>query len=314
MILYAGSQSDGLRPTLYDFLVHRALDFFESEKYYLTKPAFKFYLDAKEDFSDAKSFVARKIQAKDSLATEFRTLMLFQDALAFHLNDKDPKALIDLDLRRLRYARSKSILNDKNLLYLERLEALKEQYKDNEASAEITFYIATYYNEQGNKYKPSPTEEYRWDIKKAYDICQEVIKKFPNSYGASHCKALANTIQYKNISLNIEKINPIGKSVLALLSYKNINKIYLKAIPVTQAQYEGFTNKYGDKQIDYLNALPSTYKWSLDLKNEGDYQNHSTEFEIPALANGRYIIAVSHNEKFTYLPMLSHLAKFLFLI
>ena len=150
-ILYDSRHVEGLRPTLYDFLVHRALDFFESEKYYLTKPAYKFYLDSKNYFGTAQQFIALKLEAKDSLATEFQALRLYQDALTFHVNDKDARAFIDLELRRLRYVLSKSILNDKNLLYLERLEALHKTYKEQDVAAEIAFQIATYYNNEGNK-------------------------------------------------------------------------------------------------------------------------------------------------------------------
>ena len=39
----------------------------------------------------------------------------------------------------------------------------------------------------------------------------------------------------------------------------------------------------------------------VKLKNEGDFQNHSLEFSVPALKNGRYILAASANEEFSYL-------------
>ncbi|BDS11025.1 alpha-2-macroglobulin family protein [Aureispira anguillae] len=299
-ITYNASNVEGLRPTLFDFLVHRALDFFESEKYYLSQPAFKFYLDSKDYFADAQTFIAQELTAKDSLATEFQSLRLYQEATAFHLQDQDPSALVDLELRRLQYVFNKSILADKNLLYLQRLEALHTQYKEHEVAAEIAHKIAIYYNDQGNKYQPSPTDQYRWDIKKAYEICETAIKKHPKSYGASHCKALMQSIQHKDISLTVEKINPIDQPILSLLSYKNLDKIYFKAIPVTRNQYETFHEKYGKKKTAYLNRLTSTYKWSLNLKNEGDYQAHSIEFEIPKLPNGHYIIVASANSEFSY--------------
>ncbi|MBL4650755.1 MAG: alpha-2-macroglobulin, partial [Aureispira sp.] len=260
----------------------------------------QFYLDSKDYFAEAKYFITKPLEAQDSLATQFQALRLYQDALAFHINDKDPRAFVDLDLRRLRYVTNKSILNDKHLLCLERLEALHQRYKKQDVAAEIAFRIARYYNKEGNKYQPSPTEQYRWDIKKAYEICQEAVEKQPKSYGASHCKALMATIQQKNMSLRVEKINAIDAPILALLNYKNLQKIYFRAIPLNKALYAAFNEKYGNKRAAYLRNLYSTYKWSLDLKDEGDYQNHSLEFEIPKLPNGRYIIASSSNEDFSY--------------
>ena len=297
-ITQQGTNVEGLRPTLYDFLLHRALDFAMSDKYYLTKPAYKFYLDSEEDFADAAQFSKRSLVAQDSLSAKFKALVLFQKGLDFHLSE--PRALIDLDLKRLEFVRNNSIRNDKDLLYLARLEALYKKYKDQAISTEIAHKIALYYNRQGQKYQPSPTEQYRWDIKKAYEICQKAIKAFPKSYGASHCQALMSSIQQKSLSLNIEKINAIDAPILALLDYKNLKKVYFRAIPISKTQYATFNEKYGDKKAAYLASLPSTYKWSLDLKDEGDYQNHSIEFEIPKLSNGRYIIASSNNEDFSY--------------
>ena len=294
-----GMNAEGLRPTLYDFLVHRALDFFISDMYYLTKPAYKFYLDNNADFADAKSFAARKLVARDSLSAQFQALLLFQKGLAFHESDDDPKAWINLDLKRLDFVRSKSILNDKDLLYLERLEALYKKYEANEVAAEIAYKIALHYNEQGSKYQPSPTDQYRWDIKKAYELCEKAVQKFPKSYGASHCEALMNTIKNKSIRLNTEKINSIQKPILGLITYKNLNKVYFKAIPVTKEQYASFNSKYGKDRVAFLNTLSGAYKWSIDLKDEGDFQMHSVEFAIPSLKNGRYILVSSDNEAFT---------------
>jgi len=299
-ITYNGRNVKGLRPTLYDFLVHRALDFFISDKYYLTKPAYKFYLESELDFADAKAFANRDMVARDSLSSQFQSLILFQKALLFHADDEDPTAFLDLDLKRLNFVKSKSILVNKDELYLKQLEALKKQFESSPASAEITHKIAYHYYTQGLKYKPSPTEQYRWDIKKAYELCKDAAEKHPKSYGASHCKALMNTIMNKTISLKTEKVSSINSPILSLATYRNINKIYLKAIPVTKAQYQNFSSKYGEARMKFLNGLAGAYKWSEELKNEGDYQIHSVEVAVPELKNGRYILAASADEKFSY--------------
>ncbi|WP_052599596.1 alpha-2-macroglobulin [Aureispira sp. CCB-QB1] len=297
-ITQQGANVEGLRPTLYDFLLHRALDFHQSDKYYLTKPAYKFYLDSEEDFAGAAEFSKRSLTAKDSLSANFQALILFQKGLAFHLDN--PRALIDLDLKRLEFVKNKSIRNDKEILYIERLEALFKKHKDQAISTEIAYKIAMHYHRQGQKYQPSPTEQYRWDIKKAYEICEKAVKAFPSSYGASHCKNLMATIKSKSISLNVEKVNPINQPTLGLITYKNLSKLYFRAIPITKAQYDAFNSKYGKARAAYLKNLSGAYKWSNELKDEGDYQQHSVEFSIPKLRNGRYLIAASANEDFSY--------------
>ncbi|MCH2021184.1 MAG: MG2 domain-containing protein [Saprospiraceae bacterium] len=300
-LIYSGRDVEGLRPTLYDFLVHRALDFFISDRHYMTKPAYRFYLDSESDFADGRTFINRNIIAKDSISSSFQTLILLQKTLAFHIDDKDPKAYINLELKRMEFVKNNSILTNKNELYLNRLKKLEAQYKDHEASTELSHKIALYYFNQGNKYQPSSNKEFRWDLKKAIAICEKSINKFPESFGTSHCKALKKQIENQSLELKVEKVNSINKPILSLLSYKNLDHVYLKAIPVTKAQLNTFNSKYSEAKIKYLNSLSKSYKWSEKLKNEGDFQKHSLEFGVPALKNGQYILAASTNEAFSYL-------------
>ncbi|MCP4439877.1 MAG: alpha-2-macroglobulin [Aureispira sp.] len=292
--------AEGLMPTLYDFLMHRAINFFMSEKYYLTKPAYKFYIEQPEAIADAKTFIGHTFTAKDSLSSKFQTLQLFQELTKFHLDDKDPRAFIYTELRRLKYVKDKAILSGKNELYLERLEALQEEFKKNDIAAEIGHTIATYYHHQGNKYKPSPTQQYRWDIKTAYELCEKIIKQYPKSYGASHCKVLMNTIEQKDIHINVEKVNPTDKHLLALLSYKNLKKVHVRVVKMNENQYRTFNEKYNEHKVTYFNSFSPAHKWSLDIPEEGDFQNHSLEFQIPKLQTGRYVVAISDNSKFPY--------------
>jgi len=95
------NNTKGLRPTVYDLLAHRALDFFSTEQYYLTKPAYKFYLDNELDFAPISTFVNRKLVAKDSLSGAFQTLEVFQKLLRFHQKSGNTAALNHTNLRRI---------------------------------------------------------------------------------------------------------------------------------------------------------------------------------------------------------------------
>ena len=298
-IVYNGRDIEDLRPTLYDFLAQRALDFFISDKYYLTKPAYKFYLESEMDFADGGSFVKRKLQAKDSLSASFQALVCFQKLLSFHMGDEDPAAYIDVELKRLNFVKTKSILEDKQALYLKSLEELKERYKKYPSSAEISHKIALYYNQKGQSYSPLNGEKNRWEIKQAYEICEATVEKFPESFGAWNCKALMNNIKSRTMKVRTEKVNSIDLPMLGLISYKNLDKIYLKAIPVNKEQYTVFSKKYNHEKIRYLNKLKGAFKWSQKLIDEGDYQKHHAEFSIPALKNGQYILVVSADEEFS---------------
>ena len=55
-----------LRPTLYDLLAHRALDYFKNDERDITKPAFAFEIDDASAFDPAPGFIRQKFANKDS--------------------------------------------------------------------------------------------------------------------------------------------------------------------------------------------------------------------------------------------------------
>ena len=102
ILLTEGRNDEGLRPTLFDFLAHRAIDFFMNERTYVTQPAYKFYIDDVKAFVPAAEFVNWKIETQDSNSWKLQTLLLFQDLLRFRLSEKmkQSPSLLDADLKR----------------------------------------------------------------------------------------------------------------------------------------------------------------------------------------------------------------------
>ncbi len=283
-----------LRPTLYDFLAYRAIDFFESERSYLTKPAYKFYADDPADFAASDIFAKRKLVARDSLSTVFQAMVIYQKLLAFHANDKDKSAYIHADLSRIQYIHSKSILTNKDELYLSYLQTLAKQQAGKPVEAEINYYIALQYKAKGNTYNPQKGEANRYQLKEALELCARMHTKYPNTYGGNACYNLMKNIEAKAFDIKLEKINPINTDFLGLLSYQNLTKVYFRAIPVTAAQIDKYNENYNEDRIKYLRSLSSTDKWSVDLLDTKDYQTHTTEFMIPKLKAGMYIIVGSN--------------------
>src|SRR6478735_798519 len=65
-----------LRPTLYDLLAHRALDYFKSDERDIDKPAYAFEIDQASAFDPATNFIAKKIITKDSLYLKHKALLV----------------------------------------------------------------------------------------------------------------------------------------------------------------------------------------------------------------------------------------------
>jgi hypothetical protein len=79
-----------LRPTLYDLLVFTALPYFSSDERNIKKPAYAFEINTASAFDPAADFIHRKFETKDSTSLEFYALQLYQQVIAFHINDPQP--------------------------------------------------------------------------------------------------------------------------------------------------------------------------------------------------------------------------------
>ncbi|HEY4799570.1 MAG TPA: hypothetical protein VII99_10880, partial [Bacteroidia bacterium] len=291
-----------LRPSLYDFLAHRAVDFYMNEEPNIIKPAYKFELNSESYFWSYNDFAKLRIETKDSLSLKFYAIKIFQDLIAFHgSSSSDAEALIDVDMKRLKFVRSKSIVETKDSLYLEALQNLEKKFISSPASAEISYEIAQAHNEKGNKFSPLASDENKWEKKTALAICEDAIKRFPESFGANNCKYLQSLIKTKSLSFNVEEANLPNKPFRARVQYANVNKIYLRIVKEDADRFnKDIENLYGEKLIKKFLSEEVVKEWSVDLPGDGDYQSHSVEIKIPELLLGHYVILAGTDPKFSY--------------
>ncbi len=291
-----------MRPTLYDFLAHRAVDFFMNEEPGLVSPVNRFELDMDMFFEPYDKFMQEKIATADSFSLIYYASTIYQELLKFHAADADPKILIDNDLKRLKFVHQKSINPDKDTLYVSALENLNKKFGSFPASSEVTYDIANYYYQQGSTYPTNKDENTRWLLKKAYEMCKNPIDKFPDAFGTKNCQFLQGKISEKSLLLTTEEINTPNKPFRGLLTYKNLNQVYVRICKVNYEWNDHLTeedNYYGDKLVkQYLKLSPMT-QFTVDLTNPNDYQNHTTEIKMPETGPGFYIVLVGTDKNFS---------------
>ncbi len=299
-ILRGGKNVDNLRPTLYDFLANRALDFLMNEQNYLTEPVYKFYIDQVEAFGEVKDFSSFNFQTKDSSSAKYQTVLLFQKMISHHLNDTMPDALIDVDLKRLRFVRQNGVMDGKDEMYLKELENLATKYDDYEASTEVQYWMASYYLNKGNQYQPNPDDTGKFDFKIAHEICEKAIQKSKDSYGGKQCQNLQIQIERKNLRVQMEQVNLPNEPMLASISYKNINKVYGKIIRLEEKDRRKMQGmQYENTLIPFLNEIKPIKTWTHDLPQVGDYRDHVVEIKVEAMPLGFYLVMIADNEEFT---------------
>lgn len=290
------------RPTLYDFLAHRALTFFMGQEPDISRPANRFtvnediYLKAYPEFlnADIKN-------PSDSLETKYYALKLMQDVIRFHQNDNNPDALIDVELLRLDYVHNHSQNTKKDTLYFNSLKGLETKFSSSPRVTEIDHRMANWYLQKANQYNPLTGDSYKWYKKTAKEICLAAIKKFPESYGAKECQNTIYSIEAKTMNLVVEEVNEPNKPFRAMVATTNINKMYFKIVKTSHLELRKFyRNLYSEKLYHKFNTLPIVKTFEQEIPNDGDYQSHNLEIKMPELAAGYYVILSSLNPDFKY--------------
>ncbi len=306
-ILNTYTDSKKYRPTLYDFLLHNALDFYKSPETGITKPAYAFTINNVNYLKEYTSFSSLMIQPQDSLSLQGNALILYQNLLKFHSRDTEPDALTEVNIERLKFVYENAVFNDKQSIFLKALQTEKEKINDKIASALYDFEIANLYKEQATSYLPKENEIHRWKLKEALDICNAVIKKFPDSRGANKCTSLKRQILHPEINIKTEKYLPISTPGRLLISYKNLDKLYLRALKINRKQLKSLNKLYQtNDQIKFLNSLKVNQTWESKIKNESDYQTHTTEVLLPELEQGSYLIIATVKEELSQDTLFSY--------
>ena len=295
-ITIPGKYDEGLRPTLYDFLAHRTLDYFSNERSYLTEPVYKFFINNPLAYAPARQFINWKIETRDTSSLKYQAILIIQEIMAHHINDADPTALIDADLARLAFIHNEAVVDNKNILYINTLEDLRVRYADLPAYAEISFQLASHYFNNSSDYKQGGDQTFKWDWRKALEICDEVISRFPNSYGARFCVSLKKDIEAKSFSVQTEEVNLPGKPILAKINYRSIGQVYFKVFKISEQQRKDLLQLNSNDYYVLFANQKEVLQWSESLPLDGDYREHSTEFKIDKLPLGYYILAASEKE------------------
>ncbi len=292
----------GLRPTLYDFLAHRALDYYKNDESGLALPSEEFTLTDSKYFQPADSFTKLSISAADSLSLKYQALLLYQDLIRFHLSDRDPAALVDVDLDRLEFVYNNYSETEPEKLYESALRLEQSRYKEHPISTFATYKLALLINELGTQYNPAVSEDYRWYYKDALEICEQGLKAHPGSYGSIACQALKEQIQEPVLLLTAENINLPGQPIKVLLEAQNLAqaqvRIYRLPFPVQEEDYDyQFNNWRWDdkKQLEKILKQKPLWSKTFPLSDEGDYRLHSREVALDGRSFGHYLILASHD-------------------
>jgi hypothetical protein len=294
-----------LRPTLYDLLAHRALGYYKSGESMITRPENQFELIDPAAFAPAEVFMKHEFHTTDSTSLQYKALVLLQDLMRLHAGEKT--ALLDLDLQRTAYVNEVAVLPEKQVSYLALLTMQEKAYTGEKEVTQVIAQLASFYYQESaskeavtvNGMTPSQA------AKKAKELAEKGLALAPGSIGSAQCADLLTNITRKELQLQTELVNLPGMPFRSLVTYRNTDKIYLRAVRIDEAfrsslraaqrDYRDTTNRYWRLMLD----KQPVKSWEQSLPGTDDFREHAAEIKVDALPLGMYMILASVNKTFS---------------
>ncbi|MAE08216.1 MAG: hypothetical protein CL661_05600 [Bacteroidetes bacterium] len=295
ILLQGDSSNFTLWPSLFDMLANRALQYFISTDAEFTQIVSTFKTSYNGYFQLSAEFVSLYINPNESSQTE--VLILFQRLLALQIKQNNTEALVDLDLKRLKYVYENSLQDENSeATYLRSLTLLADKYIKHSVYASIAFQLANQYFITGKSYVPGFNENNRYDLVKADSICKVAISEFPNVNGSNNCRNLVEIINQISFGFDIPVAEMPDKPILSLVQFKNINKLYFKIVIGDPKADANKNNR--KKQILKELEQKALMSWEQKLPITKDHRMHRVEVQIPELTPGYYVIFASNDSLF----------------
>lgn len=280
-IIELGDDSQKLYPTLYDFLINRAID--QSGRINSAREqgtAFQKALASKKyqiaDLAvDTEAFVKLDFKGDDNLLT----LQYYKDFLQSLIKRDMNKSVVLLELQRNNYlsAQSETYRTKYTYDFLLRLEKKNQAYDYNVEI--ISALIDNLGINNSGRYRVAETGD---DInsKKVYDWCQYGLEKYPNYTRINLLKEKLNSLESPYARVEGPSVyHPDNNKKTFKLLYKNLKEM---------------TIKIKDKNT---NSVVKTQKITLNPKTT--YSNEEQEFVIDLEKSGNYTIVTDFDKKKT---------------
>ena len=287
-LLEKGTAPDSCRPTLYDFLAHEALSFYNAGEQAGMQPqdAFEFMADS-PIFAPVAEFLQWEPETLETQSPKLKAIRLYQALLVFHQNDSDKSAFIDADLQRLAFGYNHALGPDKANLYQAALERFADQWQAHEISARAIYAWAQVLYTQGNYAQARSMANRGW-------------QSYPASVGGVWCYNLIQQIEARSATIQTERVwsDPLPD---IHVTYRNVTRVFFRAVPfaVEDAIQPVWRYVNSSDEMTTLLAMQPVHEWSADLPATLDYQERTEVLPAPeGLEKGFYLIIASHDASF----------------
>ncbi|QDH80493.1 alpha-2-macroglobulin [Echinicola soli] len=290
-ILSEEDKTMSLTPSLFDLLAHRALEFFNSEESSISQPKDKFLINDPVYFQN-ESYLPE--YTSPSFSRHLEALKVYHQLIDYNRREQNEAALVASQLKRLKFVAENYTGESKEKHYEAALTKHFSKYQSKAISTLITYDLATLYHNMAKQYSPSDAPKYQFKRKEALQLLEKAIASFPDGLGTESCTSLLTSITRSYLELTTEKHLPINQDARVLAEYKNLQRLDFMLYSLDIQQYEQFERLYNKHDQDnFIQKLKPYKSWQSKLKNEEDYQLHTTDNLLPALPAGIYLIVAN---------------------
>lgn len=288
-----------LRPTLFDLLAHEALSYFTKEEIWMARPGQVFNTADTALIATAQVFTAAVFGTRDSSASQWAGIQLYRELIRFHRQDSNREILLMADLERLQWAYSICTTFNKEAIYRRTLELMRTDFADIPATAQVWYLLAKLEADHAQKYQPYSDSTGRLQYILAKQIAEKGLDTYrDNNTGTANLKNLIQQVSAKELRGQVEMVNLPGKPFRALVSYRNTDTVYLRIIPIDNAQHRA-TAQWNPEYWKTMLAIRPIRTGRQWLPGSGDHQPHNAELKIDALPVGDYALLLSTDPGFT---------------
>ena len=288
MVLYENTDNNvqyiEYEASLFEFMFHRVAKYYQEQS----------DADDVEGETDtwwlpAKDFV--KVDLGNADNPLIKCLKIYQDLIAYNLENDNEDVLIYNDFKRLEFVNNTLGILLHYTQYQAAMEDLKAQHKDNPLSAEITALIARNLIHQLENNDEDST--YFDNYKKAKLMCEQAIAQYPKSSGAKNCQRLIKRINGSQIEMELNEVQLPNEAIPVVLEYRNTTTPYYRIVKVSEKEMVKLNDMIKEDLIEALSKKKAVAEQELTLPAETDYRTHSTLIALPALERGLYYLTAT---------------------
>ncbi|QED37695.1 hypothetical protein FK178_08150 [Antarcticibacterium arcticum] len=282
------------RPTLYDLLVHQALDFFSNSSNTPVEGAGEQYILKNPTLYGPSTQFLKMEFSKDVPSTHQRVLRLYQKLETLH---KETAPLVYAILNRLEYVNTYYTGAQKWQNYEDAILAMNGKYKGELPAALILLKIAEMYYDRSGETDENGKLLHPDFLQKAVALTEEIIRKYPNTDSSQMAARLKSSITSVSVGAKIPAILSHNEPGRIFLNYKGLDSLELKIIKVKHDFQNKITYRNRDSIIHSVASKETPVISKLySLPQSADFNNHSTELAFPGLEKGNYLVFVSEKK------------------